>query len=133
MFQFTLAARAVARTRSHLAQELGRLLMVAACTSVRRLRSAAWRAAPHSRHPNELALLAFTGDRLLADIGLTRQDVIAAAQQSRGPFGRRDAMRAATHRDEAVGLSSARRTGLAYVDSPPLMPASPMVETSNFR
>ena len=72
---------------------------------------------------------------MLADIGLTRFDVVAAAQESRGWLGRRDALHAAgARRDEAIAISQSRRGGLPRTEAPPIVPALPCgVEMSNFR
>ncbi|MGV3635514.1 MAG: hypothetical protein ACO1NY_14280, partial [Pseudorhodoplanes sp.] len=72
---------------------------------------------------------------MLADIGLTRFDVVSAAQSRRGWRGRRDALQnAASRRDEAAAVARARRAGLAFIPAPPLAPALPhAMETSNFR
>jgi hypothetical protein len=87
------------------------------------------------QYHRELELLMHADDRMLADIGLNRYDVVTAAQASRGWRGRRDALQAAaTRRDEAIVVARARRAGLAIVDAPSLAPALPhAMETSNFR
>lgn len=84
---------------------------------------------------HELELLMHADDRMLADIGLTRFDVMSAAQESRGWRGRRDALQsAAIRRDEAAAVAHARRAGLPLAAAPPLAPALPhALETSNFR
>lgn len=88
-----------------------------------------------AQYHRELELLMQADDRMLADIGVTRYDVVTAAQASRGWRGRRDALQAAaTRRDEAMAVSAARRAGLPRVDAPSLASALPhALETSNFR
>jgi hypothetical protein len=80
-------------------------------------------------------MLIHADSRMLADIGLTRYDVVAAAQESRGWLGRRDALRAAAaRREEAVASARVRRSALPHTEAPPLVPSAPhTVETSNFR
>ena len=76
-----------------------------------------------------------TDDRMLADIGLTRHDVIAAAQEGRSWLRRHDALGAAAlRRDEAMATARLRDEVLPEADAPSLVPAQPRVmETSNFR
>jgi uncharacterized protein YjiS (DUF1127 family) len=88
-----------------------------------------------AQYHRELELLMHADDRMLADIGLSRFDVVSAAQASRGWRGRRDALQAAaTRRDEAMAVARSRRAGLPSMAAPALAPALPhAMETSNFR
>jgi uncharacterized protein YjiS (DUF1127 family) len=103
--------------------------------AVRALRRFGQRIARDWQCQRELALLTHADDRLLADIGLTRHDVIAAAQESRNWLRRHDALGAAAlRRDEAMATARRRRRAMAHLEAPSLVPALPhVVETSNFR
>jgi len=134
-FDVTFAPRTIARARTRRTQAFGRQLRIVLRKSQRSLRALWTRVAQASQYHRELELLIHADDRMLADIGLTRFDVVSAAQESRGWHGRRDALRAAsTRRDEAVAISCARRTGLPHIQAPSIVPALPCaMETSNFR
>jgi len=129
------APRIIAHTRNELAFALRRQLHIAFRRFVRRVAIIRKRLAERSQHHRELELLMHADDRLLADIGLTRFDVVVTAQESRGLFGRRDALNAAAaRRDEAIAVSQERRDYLRHTQAPALVPALPcVVETSNFR
>jgi hypothetical protein len=61
---------------------------------------------------------------MLADIGLTRYDVVTAVQESQNWWQRRDALHAAAaRRDEAIAAAQARHKALPHADAPPLVPA----------
>jgi uncharacterized protein YjiS (DUF1127 family) len=83
----------------------------------------------------ELELLMHADDRMLADIGLSRFDVVSAAQSRSGWRGRRDALQAAAiRRDEAAAVARSRRAGLPLTAAPSLAPVLPhAMETANFR
>lgn len=85
-------------------------------------------------HQRELSLLMHADDRMLADIGLTRHDVIDALE-SRNWLHRHDALRAAAlRRDEAMAAARMRRPALPDKDAPSLAPDLPRaMEASNFR
>jgi len=124
----------VPRTYS-LARMLVRHLRVLLRRARRAFDAARARIARATQYRGELELLMHADDRMLADIGLTRYDVVTAAQESLGWQGRRDALEAAAlRRDEAMAIAHARRSGLTRIDAPPLAPALPHVmETSKFR
>jgi uncharacterized protein YjiS (DUF1127 family) len=126
------APRPIAHMR---AKRACRSLSVAAGKIARSLRSFGQRMARDWQYQRELALLMHADDRMLADIGLTRHDVIAAAQEGRSWLHRHDALRAARlRRDEAMAAASLRRHSLPQADAPPLAPDQPRaMETSNFR
>jgi uncharacterized protein YjiS (DUF1127 family) len=129
------APRLIAQIRRQQAQAFRRELYNAVRVALRGLHALTTRMAQSRRGHREFELLMHADDRMLADIGLTRCDVVMAAQESRGLLGRRDALHAAgTRRDEAIAVSQARRSGLPCTETPPLVPALPsVVETSNFR
>jgi uncharacterized protein YjiS (DUF1127 family) len=129
------APRKIARIRRQQAKAFRRELYAALRAVLRGLQALRARMARAMQYHRELELLMHADDRMLADIGLTRYDVVTAAQESRGWRGRRDALQAAaTRRDEAIAVSAARRIGLPRADAPPLAPALPhAMETSNFR
>jgi hypothetical protein len=129
------APRTVAQARTRRARAVRRHLAMAMRKAWRGMRAVAARLAQAWQYHREFELLMHADDRMLVDIGLTRFDVVSAAQESRGWYGRRDALRAAaTSRDEAVSVARARRAGLPHMQGPSTVPALPSVmETSNFR
>ncbi|MGD9925076.1 MAG: DUF1127 domain-containing protein [Pseudorhodoplanes sp.] len=129
------APRTIAQARSHRTRHARTAVSSAIGGLIRRLRDFGRRLALDWQYQRELALLMQGSDRMLADIGLTRYDVAAAAQESRLWFGRQRALTvAALRREEAAAMSRARRNKLPKADAPPLAPALPQVlETSNFR
>jgi uncharacterized protein YjiS (DUF1127 family) len=117
---------------------LARLSAIAFRKTVRRVRTVRARAVLDRQYRRELGLLTRADDRMLADIGLTRAEVIAAVQDDRCWFGRSRAMEAAAaRRDEAIqsAPTTARRSDLLpKADAPSLIPAAARIaETSNFR
>ncbi len=131
----SFAPRTIAQARTRRAHAFSRLLRIALRKVQAGLRVFWTRLARTSRYHHELDLLMHADDRMLADIGLTRFDVVSAAQESRGWYGRRDALRAAaTRRDDAIGVARARRSRLPEMPAPPVVPALPCtMETSSFR
>lgn len=129
------APRTIAHARTRRARAFRSQLRIVLREARRGMRVLWARMARAARYHRELELLMHADDRMLADIGLTRFDVVSAAQESRGWHGRRDALRAAaTRRDEAIGVARARRAGLQHMQAPPIVPALPCtIETSNFR
>lgn len=128
------APRTIAQARTRRTRMFGRQLRITLRKARRGMRALWTRMARASHYHRELELLMHADDRMLADIGLTRFDVVSAAQESRGWHGRRDALRAAAKRDEAIGVAHARRAGLQHMQAPPIVPALPCaMETSNFR
>ncbi len=129
------APRTIARARTRRARAFRSQLRIVLRAARRRMRVLWVRMARAAQYHRELELLMHADDRMLADIGLTRFDVVSAAQESRGWHGRRDALRAAaTRRDEAIGVARARRASLQHMQAPPIVPALPCaMETSNFR
>jgi hypothetical protein len=129
------APRLIAQIRRQQARAFRSELYAAARVVLRGLRALKARMTRAAQYHHELELLMHADDRMLADIGLTRFDVVTAAQASRGWHGRRDALQsAALRRDEAAAVSGARRAGLPLIASPSLAPALPhAMETSNFR
>jgi uncharacterized protein YjiS (DUF1127 family) len=127
--------RTIVRARKQQAAAFRRQLRIVIRKTLRGLHALKASTAQAWQSHRELELLMHADDRMLADIGLTRFDVVFAAQESRGLLGRRDALHAAgTRRDEAIAVSQARRGGLPRTEAPPLVPALPsVVETSNFR
>lgn len=101
----------------------------------RTLRAVGRRIARDWQYQRELALLMHADDRMLADIGLTRHDVIAAAQEGRSWLRRHDALGAAAlRRDEAMASARVGDKALPEADAPSVAPALPHVmETSHFR
>ena len=129
------APRTIAQARTQQARSFHRQLRIALRKARSGLRGLWMRLARTSQYHQELELLMHADDRMLADIGLTRFDVVSAAQESRGWHGRRDALRAAaTRRDDAIGVACARRSGVPDMEAPPIVPALPCaMETSSFR
>lgn len=127
--------RTIVWARTEQARAMRRQLRIALRKAQYGLRALWHRLAQTSRYHQELELLMHADDRMLADIGLTRFDVVSAAQESRGWHGRRDALRAAAmRRDDAIGVARARRSGLPDLQAPSIVPALPCaMETSNFR
>ena len=131
----SFAPRTIAQARTRQARAFRRRLRLALRKARAGLRAFWTRLTLTSQYHHELELLMHADDRMLADIGLTRFDVVSAAQESRGWHGRRDALRAAaTRRDDAIGVARTRRTRLPDLQSPLIVPALPCaMETSNFR
>lgn len=129
------APRTIAQARTQQARTLRRLIRIARRKAQNGMRALWTRMARASQYHRELELLMHADDRMLADIGLTRFEVVSAAQESRGWHGRRDALRAAaTRRDDAMGVARARRAGLPEMLAPSIVAALPCaMETSNFR
>jgi uncharacterized protein YjiS (DUF1127 family) len=129
------APRTIAQARTRRAKRARRSISVAIGKIVRGLRTIGQRMARDWQYQRELGLLMHADDRMLADIGLTRHDVIAAAQQQRSWLRRHDALRAAgLRRAEAMATARLRGNALAHLEAPSLVPALPRVmETSNFR
>jgi aspartate oxidase len=129
------APRTIAQARTQQARSFRRQLRIALRRARHGMRALWTRMARTSQYHEELELLMHADDRMLADIGLTRFDVVSAAQESRGWHGRRDALRAAaTRRDDAIDVARARRSGLPDMQAPSIVPALPCaMETSNFR
>ncbi len=127
--------RMIAQARREQAKAFVRQLRTALGAALGRIRALKARIVRAWDHHRQLELLMHADDRMLADIGLTRFDVVAAAQESRGWLGRRDALHAAgARRDEAIAISQSRRGGLPRTEAPPIVPALPCgVEMSNFR
>ncbi len=129
-----VARPSIMQARTERAIYLGRLLRIGVRRLVRRL--SAWRAriALARQYERELAVLLQADDRMLADIGVTRGDVHAAAQSRWFTPGRMiDA--AATRRRDAMHVSDTRRA-LPRVAAPAISPGVPvtlMMETANFR
>lgn len=131
----SFAPRTIAQARTRQARAFSRRMRIALRKVRTGLRAFWTRLAQISQYHHELELLMHADDRMLADIGLTRFDVVSAAQESRGWYGRRDALRAAaTRRDDAIGVARARRSRLPEMPAPPVVPALPCtMETSSFR
>jgi uncharacterized protein YjiS (DUF1127 family) len=129
------APRMIAQARRLQARAFRRELYAAIRAALHGLRALKARMARAVQYRRELELLMHADDRMLADIGLTRYDVVNAAQESRGWRGRRDALQAAAaRREEAIAASAARRNVPPHTEAPPLVPVLPHVlETSNFR
>lgn len=129
------APRTIAQARTRRARACRIQLRIALRKARRGIRALLACIARASQYQRELELLMHADDRMLADIGLTRFDVVSAAQESRGWHGRRDALRAAaTRRDDAIAVARARRAGLPDMLAPSIVPALPCaMETSNFR
>ena len=106
------APRLMIRARRHQAKALRSRLRFAIRGMLRGLDALKSRLAHAAQYHRELELLMHADDRLLADIGLTRFDVVSVAQDYRGWLGRRDALQsAAVRHDEAVATARARRAG----------------------
>jgi aspartate oxidase len=131
----SFAPRTIAQARTRRAHAFSRLLRIALRKVQAGLRAFWTRLVRTWQYHRELELLIHADDRMLADIGLTRFDVVSAAQESRGWHGRRDALRAAaTRRDDAISVARARRSRLPEMQAPPIVPALPCaMETSSFR
>lgn len=131
----TFAPRTISRARTRQARAFRRQLSIALRTALGGLHALMSRMTQAWQYDRELELLMHADDRMLADIGLTRFDVVSAAQESRGWHGRRDALRAAgARRDDAAAVARARRAGLPDVQAPSIVPALPCaMETSNYR
>ncbi|HWV52086.1 DUF1127 domain-containing protein [Pseudorhodoplanes sp.] len=125
----TFAQACTLRTRM-LARQVHVLARLAA-QGFRNLRARIARAAQYRR---ELEQLMHADQRMLADIGLTRYDVINAVEENRGWLNRRDALQAvATRREDAMAVAAARRIGLPRVDAPSIEPTLPhTMEMSKF-
>jgi uncharacterized protein YjiS (DUF1127 family) len=130
-----LEPRKIGRVRKRQAKALRHYLDIVVGKMHRAIGALRVRITRATQRHRELELLMHADDRMLADIGLTRYDVVTAAQESRGWRGRRDALQAAAaRRDDAVAMSAAKRAGLAHIAAPALAPALPhALETSNFR
>jgi uncharacterized protein YjiS (DUF1127 family) len=132
---FDDAARTIARTRSSLALDFGRLAVLTIRKAIRRLRTVRSKLAERARRRQELAMLVHADARILADIGVTRFEVIAALDEGRRLLGRSEIIKtAAARQEQAFRAAQARRSALTHADAPPLVPALPhALETSNFR
>jgi uncharacterized protein YjiS (DUF1127 family) len=124
----------IMQARTERALYLGKLLRIGGKRLARRLSAWRDRVALARQYERELAVLLQADDRMLADIGLTRGDVHAAAQSRWFTPGRMiDA--AAARRREAMHVSDTRRA-LPRIAAPALSPGAPvtlMMETANFR
>jgi uncharacterized protein YjiS (DUF1127 family) len=125
----------IMQARTERAVYVGKLLRIGAKRFARRL--SAWRAriALALQYEHELAALLQADDRMLADIGMTRGEVIASAR-SRWFTPGRMAEAAAARRRDAMQIAKARHE-LPRVAAPALAPGAAAcfltVETSNFR
>lgn len=130
----TFAPRTIARARALRARHARRILASATRRIGRSLRDIVDRIVRDRLHLRELTLLMHADQRMLADIGLTRHDVIAALE-SRSWLHRHDALRAAgLRRDEAMAAARMKRSALPREDAPSLAPDLPRATvTSNFR
>jgi hypothetical protein len=134
-FDMMFAPRTIARARTRQARAFRRRLSIALRKALGGLHALVSHITRASQHHRELELLMHADDRMLADIGLTRFDVVSAAQDGLGWHGRRDALRAAgARRDDAAAVARARRAGLPDMQAPSIVPALPCaMETSNYR
>lgn len=124
----------IMQARTERAIYLGKLLRIAAKRLARRLSAWRERVALARQYERELAVLLQADDRMLADIGITRGDVIAAAQSRWFTPGRMIAA-AATRRREAMRVAD-RRRALPRIAAPSLTPGAPVnlvMDTANFR
>lgn len=131
----TLAeARVIARTRSNLALDLRRLVGLAIRKAIRRMRAVRRQVAMNARHQHELSLLVHADDRMLADIGVTRHEVVAALHETRRFFCRNGTMEGAAARQEQAFRAAHRHTALPKTDAPSLAPDLPRImKPSNVR
>jgi len=125
----------IMQARAERARHIAKMLRIAGRRLLRRF--AAWRrrAALARQYERELGQLLAADERMLMDIGVTRGDVIAAAQSRWFTPGRMvDA--AARRRRDAMRVAEARRA-LPRVSAPALSPGAParlvMLETANYR
>lgn len=124
----------IAQARAARAAYLGRLLRLAGKRLARRF--AAWRerSALARQYERELGELLQADERMLMDIGITRGDVIAAAQSRWFTPGRMiDAV--ANRRRDAMRAADARHA-LPRVAAPSITPGAPVslvMDATNFR
>jgi uncharacterized protein YjiS (DUF1127 family) len=127
------APRTVAQARAARAAHLGRRVRRFWRRLSLRLAALRQRIAVARQYERELAVLLQADDRMLRDIGVTRGEVLMAAQ-SRWFIPGDATDGAARRRSDAMRAAEARRA-LPRVAAPALTPAAPVqfVETSNFR
>jgi uncharacterized protein YjiS (DUF1127 family) len=127
--------RTIARARTARAKYLGKIVRFGFRRLMRRMAALRERIALARQYERELAVLLQSDDRMLADIGVTRGEVIAAAR-SRWFTPGRMADAAAARRRDAMRVAEMRRV-LPRIEAPALSPGAPArfltVETSNFR
>ena len=133
--EISFAPRTIAQARGERTRRLGLRLRVAIRAAIGWLRATRQRIAMNSRYQHELAALLHADHRMLADIGITRHDVLAALHESRRFFGRSGIMEGAVARQEAAfHAAQTRRDALPETEAPSLAPAAPhAMETSDFR
>ena len=125
----------IMQARGERAVHIGRMIRIAGRRLARRI--AAWRerAALARQYDNDMAMLLQADDRMLADIGVTRSDVIAAAIDHRWFAPDRMIAAAAARRNDAINVADARH--LPRVQAPATAPGSPArwmtIETTNYR
>ena len=125
----------IMQARTARARYVARLLRVGSRRLVRHFAIWRQRAALARQYEHELAMLLQFDDRMLADIGLTRTDVIAAAQTRWFTPGRM--LDAAASRRRDATRNTETRHALPRVNAPALSPGAPaqlvMMETANYR
>jgi hypothetical protein len=110
------APRTIAAARTQRARSASRRLRVAMLEVRRILLEFHTRLAGRWQDARDLQTLSRADERQLADIGLTRCDLVGPPR-AMAAAGRR--------REEAMALARARSKGLPQTDSPSLMPAPP--------
>lgn len=129
------APRTVAQVRTARAVYFGKIVRRGFRRLSHRIAALRQRIALARQYERELAMLLRADDRMLSDIGLTRADVLIAAQSRWFTPGRMmDA--AAMRRGDSIRNAQARHD-LPRITAPALAPGAPAqfltVETSNFR
>jgi uncharacterized protein YjiS (DUF1127 family) len=118
--QHPLSPRAVAQARRMRARVIGRIARKAWRGFRYRIAAIYARWSLARQYRRDLAMLMHADARMLADIGLTRGDVRAAA--SEGDFSR-TLKASAERRDEAIAAAQTRGQTLPRVHAPALAPA----------
>lgn len=130
------APRSIADARTARAKYVGKIARIGFRRLLRRIASFRERIALARQYERELAVLLEADDRMLADIGVTRSEVIAAASDDRWFRPNRMLAAAAQRRKDVMGADDACHA-LPRTAAPALTPGAPAqflaVETSNFR
>jgi uncharacterized protein YjiS (DUF1127 family) len=123
--------RTIAQARTVRARYLVRLLRTGLRSLSRRIETLRARRALARQYERELALLLQADERMLRDIGLTRADVVAAAQSSW--FMVRPVQETRRQREDDDQRKAP--ADLPRLPSPSLTPGTPLltVDTANFR
>lgn len=130
------APRSIVDARTARAKYIGRVARIGFRRLLRRIAVLRAQMALARQYDSDMAMLLQADDRMLADIGVTRSEVIAAASDDRWFRPIRMPAAAAQRRQRAIDAANAH-DALPRLAAPALTPGAPaqflIVETSNFR